>query len=235
MLCDKWQYNLLFISCIYIHWNLRLHRNVTKTYEYWSFLLIKICAHVLCCIWYSILQIYIKGKSDKKCSTQSWLMGVGHVFFSAQCRGWVTKILCHYEGVGHVFLRNRVSFPPVHTPPPVLFDRPLKSSFVLFHPSQRKVEASINLYINDTSLKEKDNIKYLGIIIDSNLNWKKTSSINLDKNEEKYRYSIKTPLSCTFRYKSTLQRCWMNRISLNEYIPWINIISLNECVFLEWR
>ena len=49
----------------------------------------------------------------------------------------------------------------------------VKSSFVLFHPLQRKIEASINLYINYTSLNEKDNIKYLGIIIDSNLNWKK--------------------------------------------------------------
>ena len=49
----------------------------------------------------------------------------------------------------------------------------VKSSFVLFHPPQRKIETSINLYINDTSLNEKDNIKYLGIIIDSNLNWKK--------------------------------------------------------------
>ena len=49
----------------------------------------------------------------------------------------------------------------------------VKSSCVLFHPPQRKIEASINLYINDTSLNEKDNIKYLGIIIDSNLNWKK--------------------------------------------------------------
>ena len=48
-----------------------------------------------------------------------------------------------------------------------------KSSFVLFHPPQRKIEASINLYIDDTSLNEKDNIKHLGIIIDSNLNWKK--------------------------------------------------------------
>ena len=49
----------------------------------------------------------------------------------------------------------------------------VKSSFVLFHPPQRKIEACINLYINYTSLNEKDNIKYLGIIIDSNLNWKK--------------------------------------------------------------
>ena len=31
----------------------------------------------------------------------------------------------------------------------------------------------INLYINQTFLTEKDSIKYLGIMLDSNLNWKK--------------------------------------------------------------
>ena len=36
-----------------------------------------------------------------------------------------------------------------------------------------EVEASINLYINQTFLTEKDSIKYLGIMLDSNLNWKK--------------------------------------------------------------
>ena len=51
----------------------------------------------------------------------------------------------------------------------------LSLNIVVFHPSQRKIEGSINLYIKDTSLNEKDNFKYLGIIIDSNLNWKKTS------------------------------------------------------------
>ena len=40
-----------------------------------------------------------------------------------------------------------------------------------------KIEASINLYIKDTSSNEKDNIKYLGIIIDSNLNWKNMDSL----------------------------------------------------------
>ena len=69
------------------------------------------------------------------------------------------------------------------------------------------MEASINLCINNTNLNEKDNIKYLRIIIDSSLNWKKqVKSILTDKNEEKYRYSIKTPLLCTSRssYKSIL-------------------------------
>ena len=48
-----------------------------------------------------------------------------------------------------------------------------KSNFILFHPPQKKVKASINLYIKQTLLTEKDSIKYLGIMLDSNLNWKK--------------------------------------------------------------
>ena len=120
MLCGKWQYNLLFISCIYIHWNLRLHRDVTKTYECWPFLLMKIGVHVLCCIWYSKLQIYIKGKSGKKCSTRSWLMGVGHVFFSPMS-GVGHRNFVPLRGGGSCFLRNRVfitSGPPL---PPCTF------------------------------------------------------------------------------------------------------------------
>ena len=47
-----------------------------------------------------------------------------------------------------------------------------KSNYVLFHPPQEKVNISIKLNVNDTSLKEKPCIKYLGIMLDSNLNWK---------------------------------------------------------------
>ena len=47
-----------------------------------------------------------------------------------------------------------------------------KSNYVLFHPPQKKVNISINLNINDTSLKEKPCIRYLGIMLNSNLNWK---------------------------------------------------------------
>ena len=39
-------------------------------------------------------------------------------------------------------------------------------------PHRKKVNISIKLNINDTSLKEKPCIKYLGIMLDSNLNWK---------------------------------------------------------------
>ena len=45
-----------------------------------------------------------------------------------------------------------------------------KSNFVVFHPPQKKVCYSINLLINDNIIRHENSIKYLGIIIDSNLN-----------------------------------------------------------------
>ena len=64
--------------------------------------------------------------------------------------------------------------------------RSISTSPTLFYftppPPTKKVEALINLYINQTVLTEKDSIKYLGIMLDSNLNWKKTSAINFNKN-----------------------------------------------------
>ena len=47
-----------------------------------------------------------------------------------------------------------------------------KSNFVLFHPPQKKVNDSIKLYVNNTLLEEKNHMKYLGIMMDNNLNWK---------------------------------------------------------------
>ena len=46
-----------------------------------------------------------------------------------------------------------------------------KSNVVVFHP-QKKVCYSINLLINDNIIRHENSIKYLGIIIDSNLNGK---------------------------------------------------------------
>ena len=126
MLWGKWQYNLLFISCIYIHWNLRLHRDVTKTYEYWPFLLIKIGVHVLCCIWYSILQIYIKGKSDKKCSTWSWLMRVGHVFFQPNVGGGSPKFCATTRGWVMFFISSGPLPPCTFWPAPNLYENPAR-------------------------------------------------------------------------------------------------------------
>ena len=47
-----------------------------------------------------------------------------------------------------------------------------KSSFVVFHPPQRKIIPSFNLTINGIHLKRDFCIKYLGVLIDSNLSWK---------------------------------------------------------------
>ena len=47
-----------------------------------------------------------------------------------------------------------------------------KSNFVLFHPIQKKLPKSVTLFINNQSLTEENSIRYLGIYIDSNLNWK---------------------------------------------------------------
>jgi hypothetical protein len=47
-----------------------------------------------------------------------------------------------------------------------------KSNFVLFHSPQKKVNYSMNLKIHNNKMKEKKSVKYLGVIIDCNLNWK---------------------------------------------------------------
>ena len=48
-----------------------------------------------------------------------------------------------------------------------------KSNFFIFHSHKKKVNHNLKISINDVALEQKQNtIKYLGIIIDSNLNWK---------------------------------------------------------------
>ena len=47
-----------------------------------------------------------------------------------------------------------------------------KSSYVIFHPSQKKKSGDFNLAIDDVCLKKEKPIKYLGVYIDSNLSWK---------------------------------------------------------------
>ena len=48
-----------------------------------------------------------------------------------------------------------------------------KSNFVLFRPSQKKIESSIRPCINHTLLKEKNSIEYLGVVLDSHFKWDK--------------------------------------------------------------
>ena len=49
-----------------------------------------------------------------------------------------------------------------------------KSSFVIFHPPQKKlpVTSDFSFMINNVCLKQERYIKYLGVFIDSNLTWK---------------------------------------------------------------
>lgn len=47
-----------------------------------------------------------------------------------------------------------------------------KSHFVIFHPPQKKVTMNIELSIGTKFLKPESCVKYLGIYLDCNLNWK---------------------------------------------------------------
>ena len=47
-----------------------------------------------------------------------------------------------------------------------------KSNFVIFHPPQKKRTFKIKLSINDKPLNEEFFIQYLGVMLDSHLNWK---------------------------------------------------------------
>ena len=47
-----------------------------------------------------------------------------------------------------------------------------KTSFVISHPPQRKISYQMNLRISNNLIKQDRKLKYLGLIIDSNLNWK---------------------------------------------------------------
>lgn len=47
-----------------------------------------------------------------------------------------------------------------------------KSNFVIFHPPQKKLPTNIEIFVHNYQLKREYSIKYLGILIDSNLTWK---------------------------------------------------------------
>ena len=48
-----------------------------------------------------------------------------------------------------------------------------KTNFIIFHSYNKPLKQHITLKMNKKAIMEKDNIKYLGLIIDSHLNWKK--------------------------------------------------------------
>ena len=47
-----------------------------------------------------------------------------------------------------------------------------KTSFVVFHSPQKRIAHKLNLNISNLSVKSDNQVKYLGLIFDSNLNWK---------------------------------------------------------------
>ena len=47
-----------------------------------------------------------------------------------------------------------------------------KTSFVVFHSPQRRIAHKLNLNISNMSVTSDNQVKYLGLIFDSNLNWK---------------------------------------------------------------
>ena len=47
-----------------------------------------------------------------------------------------------------------------------------KTNFVIFHPPQKRNVTQIKLYINHKLIKQVQSLKYLGVYLDSNLNWK---------------------------------------------------------------
>ena len=47
-----------------------------------------------------------------------------------------------------------------------------KTNFLIFHPYNKPLRQHVTLKINNKAIIEKDCIKYLGVIVDSHLNWK---------------------------------------------------------------
>ena len=47
-----------------------------------------------------------------------------------------------------------------------------KTNFLIFHSSRRTVNRNVTLKLDKKAISEKTHIKYLGVLIDSQLNWK---------------------------------------------------------------
>ena len=55
-----------------------------------------------------------------------------------------------------------------------------KTNFIIFHPYNKPMKKRITIKINKKAIKEKESIKYLGVLIDSTLSWKQ-QILNLSK------------------------------------------------------
>ena len=47
-----------------------------------------------------------------------------------------------------------------------------KTSFLIFHPYNKPLKQHVTIKINKKAIKEKEYIKYLGVLVDSSLSWK---------------------------------------------------------------
>ena len=47
-----------------------------------------------------------------------------------------------------------------------------KTNYIIFHPYNKPMKQHITIKINKKAIKEKESIKYLGVLIDSTLSWK---------------------------------------------------------------
>ena len=70
-----------------------------------------------------------------------------------------------------------------------------KFNYVIFHVPQNKITYQVNLSLHNCSLKQESSTKYLGILIDENLNWKShvfhiESKIKQGVGEIKLRHTV---------------------------------------------
>ena len=47
-----------------------------------------------------------------------------------------------------------------------------KTNFLIFHSTRRRLDQNVTLKLDKKALNQKDHIKYLGVLVDSHLNWK---------------------------------------------------------------
>ena len=85
-----------------------------------------------------------------------------------------------------------------------------KTNFSLFHASQKYVADSFSLHLNNKQITEITCIKYLSVLIDSNLNWKEHILNMSKKNNKKHRHYLQTQAFCQHSNISSTILC--NRI-----------------------
>ena len=72
-----------------------------------------------------------------------------------------------------------------------------KTKFVLFQTAQKHLTNNISLHINNKQIEQTNSMKYLGVLIDSQLNWK-DHILNMSKKTDikKYWNNLQTKTFC---------------------------------------